>query len=307
MGADDGASDDVDEVAAYADKIQQYFSSHGWNLDQSRIAQTQYLLGGTTETDDGTTKRGVVIVAAGEGETLNQSHLAKVQRAVEKYEAEEAFVHARGGVSEEHVRFCKENDIRLVQPDGMGSSRSRHRQRQRTQQSEQQSIASTQSDSGDGLSIDTDRVSSLVSRRNALVALVGGAGVGVGGLALLTRGGGDGGEERSVPGASFEITEYNVIEGATADGGDVAQITVQHSGEPITDDNTHNIRLVPEGGEPFDTWPPPNGGAIDGSSKQFEDLSGTIGAGQTIAFVWISPDTERQSTLDTATIPEAGE
>lgn len=120
-------------------------------------------------------------------------------------------------------------------------------------------------------------------------------------LALAGCSGDDSGGDSEVPDASFDILEYDMLDIEGSGGSQVPEVTVEHSGEPITEDNSHTIRLTTEGIGNFDNWSPPP--TIDGNREALQDSSGQLLSGDDVEFIWISPDTERQATLDTSTVP----
>jgi hypothetical protein len=116
MSADEGGR----TLQEYRRAVEAYFTERGWELDRTQVAETVWLYGATnTETSGGS--RAVIIAAAGPDDSLSRTHLDYLARAVDKYDADTAFAHARGGATDDAARLCDQNGIRLVDPAAIGT------------------------------------------------------------------------------------------------------------------------------------------------------------------------------------------
>lgn len=142
-----------------------------------------------------------------------------------------------------------------------------------------------------------------LTRRDALTT----ATVSLAGTVLLAGCLGDDDEESGadIPDAAFEVVDFELVE---REDGNRPQMTVQHSGDPITIEDTHSVEIRSEVGEDefmrVDAWVPPTDGAIDGDQETFAGQENAFEPNRTIQFVWISPDAEREAELNTSTVPE---
>jgi len=117
---------------------------------------------------------------------------------------------------------------------------------------------------------------------------------------------GDDDDEVSVPDAEFRIInrEETEMPGGGDDAPDGSQFTVEYAGEELTPDNTHSIELRPAEGVLFDSWAPTEEEPItDGDTAQFIVGDDTVASGEEVLFVWMSPDGERESELNSEMMP----
>jgi hypothetical protein len=108
------SGDDDASPQEYLADVQDYLTTRGWTLDLTQVAETVFLFGGTTTANDGTDRRGVVIVATGAGDELGREHVKYLRKAVRKYDADVAFAHARNGTDDSIEDLCAEHGIRLI-------------------------------------------------------------------------------------------------------------------------------------------------------------------------------------------------
>ena len=115
-------ADDDASPREYIATVQEYLVANGWEVDETQVSETVFLIRGQAPTDDGTTRLGVGIVAAGPTDALARSHLEYLQKAVTEYDADTAFAHGRCGTSDEVAELCDQHGIRLISLDDGGST-----------------------------------------------------------------------------------------------------------------------------------------------------------------------------------------
>lgn len=99
------------EPEGYTEQVRECLESTGASLDMTHVLDTVYLLGGTTTGEDGTSETAVFIIVAGPQVTLEKTHLRLARKAADKYDADRAKAHARGGARDEIVQLCETHDI----------------------------------------------------------------------------------------------------------------------------------------------------------------------------------------------------
>lgn len=114
--------------------------------------------------------------------------------------------------------------------------------------------------------------------------------------------GGDGDDDGSdkeydVPDASFTVIDQNL-------GAEPPTITVAHSGDELTQENTGTVEVRSDPGEGeqytrLGVFDPITEGPIDGMEKTFAGSADDLSPGRTVRFVWISVDGQREAELDT--------
>lgn len=109
--------DDGEELSPekYVEGVEALLDKDGWDPDRTHVTDDVYLLGGTIRGNG--PGRGVTIVDASTGATLGRKHLQYLEKAAQKYDAEQKVAHARGGASEQARQLCERHDIRLLEPD----------------------------------------------------------------------------------------------------------------------------------------------------------------------------------------------
>jgi outer membrane protein assembly factor BamB len=101
----------------YTERVRDHLEGAGWSLDRTHVSGDVYLLGGTNRPQERT---GVVIVAAGEGATLERDHLRNAKKAKQRYDADAAMAHARGTVPEDTASLAAEHDIEILPTAAVG-------------------------------------------------------------------------------------------------------------------------------------------------------------------------------------------
>lgn len=114
-----------------------------------------------------------------------------------------------------------------------------------------------------------------------------------------------GDDEAEVPDADFVIENRDDIEIEMGDGEtrEGSELTVRHSGDPLTIENTHSLELRPEEGTQFDAWVPTEENPIEENTETFQVGDEVVAPGETVVFVWIDPDGEQEAELDRQTLP----
>lgn len=137
-----------------------------------------------------------------------------------------------------------------------------------------------------------------ISRRSFVVS----GALALGGSLALAGCLGDDDDDDDVPDASFDIVDQEFIEiGPEGDKTQQSQLTVAHNGDALTIENTHSVevRFQDTRVDALTTAEEP----IDGNELQVVGDTESFAPGNTIEFVWISPDGEVEAVLNEATIP----
>lgn len=112
-------------------------------------------------------------------------------------------------------------------------------------------------------------------------------------------------DDVTVPDATFEIVDMTVLNEPDGDDPGLTQITVQHVGEALTEDNTAEIeprvageRAIGGGYSVFAEGP-----LEEGDTLEFEGTAEQFASGVSVSFYWIDPSGEQEAELNEATVP----